>query len=103
MDVELARALKQAHTRPMFFAFIPKGSDGMLIVSPKEIPPKTIVDAKKAIGGGGLVVGTCSGPLTGMVFRVAKGSPPSLAAVLKRVIKRETGLHIVVEFQLAAG
>ena len=35
-DVNLMKALKQAESNKMYFAFIPKGSEGKLIVSNKS-------------------------------------------------------------------
>src|SRR5215471_11301873 len=102
-DAELTAALKQAKSKKMFFAFIPKGgSDGQLIVSKTKIPAKQIADAKKQIGGGNAVTGKCFGGDNGaMVFQVAKAAPPALAAAVKRVAKRDAGLTIDPDFQLA--
>ena len=101
-DAELARALKQAHLRKLFFAFIPKGTEGKLIVSASKIQPKEIEKAQKELSGGIPVQGTLFGPITGMVFQVANPPPAVLAAMLQKVVKRDTGLNIVVEFRLAA-
>jgi hypothetical protein len=60
-DADLAAALKQAKSKKMFFAFVPKGSDGKLIVSKAKVPPKLIAEAKKEIGGGTAVTGMCFG------------------------------------------
>src|SRR5262245_55756081 len=86
----------------MFFAFVPKGSDGKLIVSKKKIPPKEIAEAKKEISGGMPVTGKCFGEDGTMVFLVAKPAPPALSAVVKKVAKRETGLTIDPEFRVAS-
>src|SRR5262245_56041546 len=91
-----------AKSKKMFFAFIPKGADGKLIVSKKRIPPKEIAEAKKEIGGGTPIIGKCFGPLAGMVFQVVKQAPATLAPAIKKVAKRETGLMVVPEVQLAA-
>jgi hypothetical protein len=101
-DAELATALKQAKSKKMFFAFVPKGADGKLIVSKTKIPPKLIAEAKKEIGGGNAVTGKCFGGDGGaMVFQVAKAAPPATAAAVKKVAKRDTGLTIDPNFQLA--
>jgi hypothetical protein len=102
-DAELTAALKQAKSKKMFFAFIPKGgSDGQLIVSKAKIPAKPIADAKKEIGGGNAVTGKCFGGDGGaMLFQVAKPASPALAAAVKKVAKRDTGLTIDPDFQLA--
>jgi hypothetical protein len=102
IDAELVTALKQAKGKKMFFAFIPKGAEGKLIVSKKKIPPKEIAEAKKEIGGGNPITGKCFGPLADMVFTVAKEPSPTVGAALKKVAKRETGLVVVPSFQLAS-
>jgi len=101
-DPDLLVALKQAKLKRMFFAFVPKGSDGKLIVSKKKIPPKEIAEAKKEISGGMPVTGKCFGEDGTMVFLVAKPAPPALSAVVKKVAKRETGLTIDPEFRVAS-
>ena len=104
-DAELTVALKQAKGgRKMFFAFIPKGgADGTLIVSKIKIPPKQVMDTKKEIGGGTPVTGKCfKGDEGSMMFQVVKEAPATVAAAIKKVIKRETGLTIVVDVQTAA-
>jgi hypothetical protein len=102
-DAQLTAALKQAKATKMFFAFIPKGgSDGQLIVSKTKIPAKEIADAKKQIGGGNAVTGKCFGGEGGaMVFQVAKAASPAMAAAVKKVAKRDSGLTIDADFQLA--
>src|SRR5207249_93746 len=71
-DVELTAALKQAKSKKMFFAFVPKGSDGKLIVSKIKIPTKRIAETKKEIGGGNAVTGKCFGDGGITVFQLAK-------------------------------
>jgi hypothetical protein len=100
-DADLVVALKQAKSKKMFFAFIPKGSDGKLIISKTKVPPRLIAEAKKEISGGTPVTGQCFGDGGRMVFQVAKAAPAVLAAALKRVAKRDTGLTIDPYFQLA--
>jgi hypothetical protein len=100
-DAGLVAALKQAKSKKMFFAFIPKGSDGTLIISKNKIPPRLIAEAKKEIGGSTPVVGLCFGDVKNMVFQVVKAVPPALAAVIRKVAKRETGLTINPNFELA--
>ena len=99
-DVDLITALKQAKSKKMFFAFILKGSDGQLIVSKARIPPKAIADLKKEVGGVP-ITGKCFGPINDMVFQVVKDPPPTLTAALKKVVKRDAGLTIVPDVQLA--
>src|SRR5262245_27601328 len=99
-DLELTAALKQAKSKQMFFAFILKGTDGQLLISKTKIPPKAIAEAKKEIGGVP-IAGKCSGPIDDMLFQVVKQPPATLGAALKKVVKRETGLTIVPNVQLA--
>src|SRR5262245_61005258 len=84
-DAELAGSLRQAMATEMYFAFIPKGADGKLIVSRHKIPPHEIAEAKRQIGAGTTVTGKCLGPSTNMVFKVAKVAPATLSAALMRV------------------
>ena len=98
-DAELLAALKRAKGTEMFFAFVPKGADGKLIVSKAKIPTRDIADAKGELRGGTPVVGKVYGDGRTMVFEVAKPVPPALVAVIKKVAKRETGLTIDPEFR----
>ena len=100
-DKDLAAALKQAKTKKMFFAIVPKGTDGKLIVAKKKIPAKDIAEAKKEIGGGAPVTGKCFQDNGTMVFLVAKPAAPMLAAVVKKIAKRDGGLSIDPEFRVA--
>src|SRR5262249_43933711 len=100
VDADLAAALKLAKSRKMFFAFVPKGTDGTLIVSRVKIPPKLIADAKKELGGAKPVMGQCFGPLGDLVFQVAKKAPSTMAATLRKVVKRDAGLTIVPDIQV---
>jgi peptidoglycan hydrolase-like protein with peptidoglycan-binding domain len=101
-DADLLVALKQAKLKKMFFAFFHKGTDGKLIISKKKILPKEIAEAKKEIGGGPPVTGKCFAEGSTMVFQVAKPTTSALAAVVRKIAKRETGLTIDPEFRLAA-
>jgi hypothetical protein len=101
-DEELRVGLKQAKQKKMFFAFVPKGTDGKLIVSKRKIPPKDIADAKKEIGGSAAVLGKCFGEEGAMVFEVAKAVAPTLTAAVKKVAKRETGLTLQPEFRVVS-
>ena len=100
LDTDLIAALKLAKGKEMFFAFVPKGAEGKLIVSKKRIPPKEIAEAKKEIGGGKPVLGKCIGPLGEMVFKVAK-KMPTLGAAIKKVAKRDSGLTVVPDVQVS--
>jgi hypothetical protein len=100
-DVALQKALKQAKTKKMHFAFVPKGNDGKLIVAVKKIPAKDVADAKKKLGGSAPLIGKCFGEGELLVFQVAKEAGPTMADVVKKVAKRETGLTIAPEFRVA--
>jgi hypothetical protein len=101
-DPDLIAALKQAKSKKMFFAFIPRGGmDGTLLVSKTKFPSNAIADAKQQIGGGNAVTGKCFVDGKAMVFQVAKVAPPTLGTVLKKVIKRDTGLALEPLIQLA--
>jgi hypothetical protein len=103
IDKDLAEGLKQAKARKMFFAFVPKGgSDGKLLLSKAKVPAKQIAEAKKEIGGGNAVTGKCLGPLNALVFQVVKPAAPALAALIKKVVKRDAGLVVDLDFQQAA-
>jgi hypothetical protein len=97
---ELAAALKMAKSREMYFAFINKGSDGMLVVSRSEISPGELLELKKEAGGGTIIEGTLSGPLGDLVFTVEKEPPPTLPAAIKKVVKRDAGIAINPIFQV---
>ena len=102
-DAGLAAALKQAKGKKMFFAFVPKGSEGTLIVSKTKISSKQLADAKKEIGGGTPVTGMCYGGDGGkMIFQVAKAAPAQMGAAIKKVIHRDAGLTITPTFQGAS-
>jgi hypothetical protein len=102
VDTDLIAALKMAKSKKMFFAFVPKGgSDGKLLLSKAKVPAKQIAEAKKEIGGGTPVTGKCSGPFNALVFLVAKPAPPTTGPALKKVVKRDAGLTIDPDIQLA--
>ncbi len=100
-DASLTTALKQAKSKKMFFAFVPKGADGKLIVSKGKIPPKQVAEAKKEVGGGTAITGKCFGEGNTMIFQVLKAAPSSMGAALKKVIHRDAGLTLIPEIQLA--
>jgi hypothetical protein len=95
LDSELIAALKMARGRKMFFAFLLKGADGKLIVSPSLIGADEINEAKKEFGGGSPWVGTCQGPFNEMVFNVTKAPPATMSAAIKKAVKRDAGISIV--------
>ncbi len=100
-DAALASALKQAKSKKMFFAFVPKGTDGKLIVSKSKVNPKVVADAKKETGGGTPIIGKCFGDGKNMVFEVKKAAPATMVAALKKVIHRDAGLSLIPDIQVA--
>lgn len=101
-DKELATALRQAKSKPMFFAFIAKGTEGKLLVEKKKVSAKDISDAKKELGGGMIFRGRAKGEEGTIVFELAKEAPGTLAALTKKIIKRDAGLTLDVEYRVAA-
>jgi hypothetical protein len=103
VDAALNAALKMAKTKSMYFAFLGKGTEGKLLVSKSKIPAKEIAEAKKELGGGAIVKGTCEGGEgKSMVFNVAKEPAGPILSALKRTLK-ETGLGLIPEFKVDAG
>jgi hypothetical protein len=102
-DVKLTQALKQAGSNKMYFAFIPKGSEGKLIVSNSTIPSKLISQVKKEIGGGTPVIGKCFGPIEKLVFRVGEEPSATLTAAIKKVAHRDSGLNIAPHVRVDPG
>jgi hypothetical protein len=94
--------LKMAKSKMMFFAFLPKGADGKLIVSKTKIPPKEIAEAKKELGANLAVKGRCEGSVSDMTFYVAKEPAGTWAKIIKTVAKRDAGLTVVANFRVAA-
>jgi hypothetical protein len=101
-DANLAAALKQAKGKKMFFAFIPKGSDGKLMISKTKIKAKDLASARKESGGGAPVTGKCFGDGHVMAFEVTKAAPGTLAAALKKAAHRDAGMAIVPDVRLAS-
>src|SRR5439155_13904678 len=101
-ELDLAAALKMAKSKKMFFAFLPKGADGTLIISKTKIPAKEIAEAKKELGSSMAVKGRCEGPVGDMTFYVAKEAPATWCKIIKTVAKRDAGLTVVAKFQVAA-
>lgn len=100
IDAALATALKQAKAKEMHFCFVSKGTGGKLLVSKKKITPKEIAEAKKELGGGKPIKGTCTGSLGEMVFTTAKEVGGAVVNALKKVAKTDAGLMIKPTFQV---
>jgi hypothetical protein len=102
IDKELANALKAARGgKPMQFAFLPKGSEGKLLVD-KKVPPKVIADTKKETGATSVFKGRCVAEDGTLVFYVAKEPPGPLLGQLKKRLKDDAGLTCPVEIRVKA-
>ena len=80
--------------RQMFFAYIPKGSLGKLVVRlSKRERDQAAKEVKKTLGGDAPVMGTCLGSLHGKVFKLDKkpADAEKLGLSMQRVIKRAPG------------
>jgi hypothetical protein len=101
---ELIKNLKA--TRQMFFAYVPKGSLGQLVVClSKSERDQAAKDAKRAIGGGTPVMGTCVGAIGDKVFKLDKkpADAEKLGLAIKKVVKLSTKLNVVPDIQLKSG
>jgi hypothetical protein len=102
-DENLRKALKQAESRKMYFVFIPKGSDGKMLISKNKIPSKEIAQVKKGMGGGTPVAGKCFGPLAAMVFQVSTEPPATLGTAIEKVAHRDAGLTVISQVRVDCG
>ena len=102
VDSKLAASLKLAKNNPMFFVFVAQGNEGKLLLDKKKISPKDAVEAKKECGGGTIYKGRCKGEEAKLIFEVGKEVPGTLAALTKKIIKRDAGLTFEVEYRIAA-
>jgi hypothetical protein len=99
VDSQLVASLKLVKTTPMRFAFVTKGpNEGRLLLAKKPpVPPKEIAEAKKELGGGGQVfLGRCRWDKDNeqYVFELGKEPPATLAATIRTIIRKETGLNV---------
>jgi hypothetical protein len=100
IDKDLTNALKVARGgKPMQFAFLPKGSEGKLLVG-KKIQPKQIAETKSATGASSVFKGRCVGEDGTLVFYVAKEPPATLLGQLKKRLKDDAGLVFPVEIRV---
>jgi hypothetical protein len=100
---DLKSSLREAQKKPMFFAFVAKGTEGKLLVEKTKIPPKETAEAKKACGGGTLFQGRCFFENDTMIFEIPVEPPGTLAAAIKKVIKTDgaMAMNVVVRFNPA--
>ncbi len=102
VDAELANALKAAKSKPMFFAFVAKGTEGKLLVAKAKVPAKEVAEAKKASGGGTVFQGRCVYEGDTLVCELPKEGPGTLAGLIKKTIKNEAGLSMNVTLRVNA-
>jgi hypothetical protein len=102
-DDNLRKALREAESKKMYFVFIPKGSEGKLIVAKSKIPSRDIAQLKKETAGGTPVAGKCFGPLAELTFQIGTEPPPALSAAIDRVAHRDAGLTIVSKIRVDTG
>lgn len=101
---ELVKNLKA--TKQMFFAFIPKGTLGQLVVAvSKRERDQAAKETKSEIGGATPLMGTCSGSLSGKVFKLDREppDPEKLSLAITRFVKLKAKLNIKPDIQLKSG
>ena len=101
---ELIKNLKA--TKQMFFAYVPKGTRGELIVcETKRERDDAAKETKRDIGGGTPVMGTCVGSFRDKVFKLDKepDDKDKLSDSIKRVVKLATKLNLDPDLQLKSG
>lgn len=102
LDKELQTAVKAAKGgRPMQFAFVPKGTEGKLVVA-KKVSSKQAADLKKEVGGTALFRGRLIAGDGGVVFELVKEPPPTLLAQLKKRLKVDAGLTFAIDVRVAS-
>jgi len=97
---ELIANLKK--TKQMFFAYVPKGSLGKLVVcETKRERDEAAKKLKSEISGDTPLMGTCVGSITDKIFRLEKqpGDEEKLGNSLQKVIKLATKLAVEPTFQ----
>jgi hypothetical protein len=102
LDKDLTSTLKAARGgRPMRFAFLPKGSEGKLLVA-KKVPPQEIAETKKEIGASAVFKGRCVGEGGTLVFYVAKEPPGTLLGQLRKRLKEDAGVTYPIEIRVSS-
>ena len=98
-NAELATQVKNAKSgKRLMFAFLAKGTEGVLLVD-KKVSAQDIEAAKKSNGGGTVYKGQCVGEGGVLWFETAKDVPGTLAGAVKKVIRTEAGLSLDVLFR----
>lgn len=101
VDTQLVTALRQCTSTRMYFAFIPVGTSGKLLVSKKKPSTKEIADAKKASGGKTAFEGRCINEGGTLFCELAKEAPDTLAKQIKAAIQQYAGMRLPVETRVA--
>src|SRR5215471_6667325 len=102
LDKDLTTTLKAARGgKPMQFAFLPKGSEGKLLVA-KKVPPKQIAETKKETGASSVFKGRCVGEDGTLVFYVAKEPPGTLLGQLRKRLKEDAGVTYPIEIRVSS-
>ncbi|MBL8797328.1 MAG: hypothetical protein JNM56_25730, partial [Planctomycetia bacterium] len=95
-----ARSLKRDEKRRMYFLLVPKsGTEGKLVVSPRQINTTQINVAKKAAGCNRIVKGTCcGGEGNTLVFEIVTQPRRAYATLVRKLAKVEAGFMVQAEF-----
>lgn len=102
IDEDLLTKLHMAKTKELAFALVMKGgADGALLLERNKIPPVLINVAKKKTGGTAVLQGRCFFEDGKYIFAMEKIPPATAVAVVKKVVKRDSGLTIHAEFRFA--
>jgi hypothetical protein len=102
LDKDLTTTLKAARGgKPMQFAFLPKGSEGKLLIG-KKILPKQIAETKKETGASSVFKGRCVGEDGTLVFYVAKEPPGTLLGQLRKRLKEDAGVTSPIEIRVSS-
>src|SRR5215471_2622467 len=102
LDKDLTSTLKAARGgKPMRFAFLPKGSEGKLLVA-KKVPAQEIAETKKEIGASAVFKGRCVGEGGTLVFYVAKEPPGTLLGQLRKRLKEDAGVTCPIEIRVSS-
>jgi hypothetical protein len=102
LDKDLTTTLKAARGgKPMQFAFLPKGSEGKLLIG-KKISPKQIAETKKETGASSVFKGRCVGEDGTLVFYVAKEPPGTLLGQLRKRLKEDASVTYPIEIRVSS-
>ena len=100
---ELATAIRQVKSGKEFhFALIAKGAKTQLAMDKRKVSGEEIAQMKKASGGGALMRGTCIVEDGTLIFMTSSSGSDAIGAMLKKMIKEETGLTINCAFRASA-